>query len=378
MKINFFTFLFLPHNTSIINQMLGLSRRLVKLGNEVTIYTTRLKTDGEKPREEELDGILVKRFPVALGFKYYFITPELLSSLNKIDGDVTHVHGYRNFQADCAHILKILKRAPLCLSPYGSVPYFTSLKDNLFKALYDLLTLRVVLRSADAILAETNFEKTQIEKRGIPGEKIRVVHAGCDLNLFKKSKGNLFGTDERVLLYVGRIERIKGLGPLIRVFSSVKKTLKNTKLILVGPCADQRYLAELRTLATNLNLDGHVTFHGPAPQRKLPSIYSSADLLVLPSIFENIGTVLLEAQACECPVVATNVGGVHEVLRDGETGFLVKLGDTEMLAACIQRLLQDDDLRKSFGKRGRAFISQNFPFEIYADKIVKVYEEILT
>jgi glycosyltransferase involved in cell wall biosynthesis len=109
----------------------------------------------------------------------------------------------------------------------------------------------------------------------------------------------------------------------------------------------------------------------------LAAAYNCADLLVLPSIQEGQGIVLLEAEASAKPVVAFDVGGVNEALRGEETGLLVKCGNTDDLADAMIRLLSDSNLRQEMGANGRKFVLENYTWDICAEKMLTVYRELL-
>ncbi len=125
------------------------------------------------------------------------------------------------------------------------------------------------------------------------------------------------------------------------------------------------------------NLYGNFRFLGKIKDEMLPAVYNCADVFVLPSIQEGQGIVLLEAQASGKPVVAFDVGGVNEAVRNNETGILVKRGSTNELADALLKLLGDKILREKIGANGRRFVSENFTWDLCAQKMLKVYHEAL-
>ena len=116
---------------------------------------------------------------------------------------------------------------------------------------------------------------------------------------------------------------------------------------------------------------------GNLKEQALSAIYNCADVFALPSIQEGQGIVLLEAQASSKPVVAFNVGGAKETVRNGETGLLVKRGSSDELAEALLKLLGNRDLREIMGVRGRRFVTENFTWDICAQKMLDVYREAL-
>jgi len=375
-KLNQFVAVLNPYS-SIRQNVLGVSKELVSLGNEVTIYTTYSNQKNLFCEEKVTDGIVIKRFPAIIKLKKFRFSPKLLRYIKKIDGDILHSHDCRGFETIAAICLRKSKMLPLVLSTYGSVPYVYSFGDKFFKILQDILTFRAPLRSADMVLAETESEKKDLMNFGVPEEKIRIIYGRVDVGLFKKKQANFFETDSQIILYVGRINRIKGIDFLIRAFCVVAENHDEAKLMIVGSPEDPSYLKELKLLARTLRISDKVVFYGPVPYKQLPKVYSSADLLVLPSVWENMGNVLLEAQSCECPVIASNIAGTREVMVHEKTGFLVALGDLQELAGRISLLLNDEKMRHSMGKNAREFVSQRFSLNAYTKRILNVYSELV-
>ena len=124
-------------------------------------------------------------------------------------------------------------------------------------------------------------------------------------------------------------------------------------------------------------LSGNFKFLGNLKDDKLTAVYNCADVFALPSIQEGQGIVLLEAQACAIPIVAFDIGGVNEALQNRETGLLVNQGDVDALADALLKLLTDKALREKMGSNGRKFVSENFTWDICAQKMLKVYLEAL-
>ena len=210
--------------------------------------------------------------------------------------------------------------------------------------------------------------------------KVRVVPNGVDPEKFKPFEDQAaikrqFGLgNEPCVLFVGSLIPRKGLPFLVEAAKKIVKEYKETKFIIVGegPLRNQ-LLRELEVA----NLSGNFTFIGNITGNMLPPIYNCADVFALPSIQEGQGIVLLEAQASAKPVVAFDIGGVNEAVHNGETGLLVKRGNTEKFAAAIMKLLSDKSLREEMGVNGRRFVAENFTWDICTQKMLQVYREAL-
>jgi glycosyltransferase involved in cell wall biosynthesis len=161
---------------------------------------------------------------------------------------------------------------------------------------------------------------------------------------------------------------------LVEAAKKIVKKYSGTKFVIVGEGPlKNRLLSYLETA----NLSGNFKFLGNVKEDMLPALYNCADVFALPSIQEGQGIVLLEAQASAKPVVAFDVGGVNEAVRNGETGLLVKRGSSEELADALLKLLSDKALREKMGANGRRFVIENFTWDICAQKMLNVYHEAL-
>lgn len=235
--------------------------------------------------------------------------------------------------------------------------------------------------NATLIVTISNYSLEKIQKHyGIDKSKVRIVPNGVDVEKFKPIKDpaavkRQFGLrDEPCVLFVGSLIPRKGLPFLVEAAQKIVKKQADTKFVIVGegPLKNQ-LVASLESA----NLSGNFKFLGNLKEDALSVIYNCADAFVLPSIQEGQGIVLLEAQASGKPVVAFDVGGVNEAVHNGETGLLVKRGSSEELGDALLKLLGDETLREQMGGNGRRFVTENFTWDICAQKMLKVYHEAL-
>ena len=228
-------------------------------------------------------------------------------------------------------------------------------------------------------ISQYSLEKTK-QLYNIDEAKVRIVPNGVDPEKFKPIENQeavkrQFGLgDKPCVLFVGSLIPRKGLPFLIEAAKKIVKEQSETKFLIVGEGPLRKKLANSLEAA---NLSGNFTFLGNVKEDRLPAVYNCADVFALPSIQEGQGIVLLEAQASAKPVVAFNIGGVNEALLNGETGLLVKRGSTDMLADAIMKLLSDKALREKMGANGRRFVTENFTWDICAQKMLQVYREAL-
>jgi glycosyltransferase involved in cell wall biosynthesis len=177
-----------------------------------------------------------------------------------------------------------------------------------------------------------------------------------------------------MVLFVGSLIPRKGLPYLIEAAKKVTKVNKQTKFVIVG---EGQQKLSLTNAIEKANLTSHFQFMPHVAEEHLPALYNCADVFALPSIQEGQGIVLLEAQACSKPIVAFNIGGVKEAVRSGETGFLVTPQSSIEFADALLKLLDDKKLQQKMGSAGRNFVTQNFTWDICAQKMLSVYREAL-
>jgi D-inositol-3-phosphate glycosyltransferase len=174
--------------------------------------------------------------------------------------------------------------------------------------------------------------------------------------------------NEKVLLFVGRIDPLKGIEQLIKTIPLIKG-VGDIRLIVVGGDENSKAeLEELKKLAAGLGVRGLVTFQGLVRQEQLPHYYSAADVCVVPSYYESFGLVALEALACGTPVVAADVGDLRNIIRQGETGYITEDNTPEKLAAGIRSLLSVPPLDEESMLSIRASVSR-FDWSEIAEKV---------
>jgi D-inositol-3-phosphate glycosyltransferase len=250
-----------------------------------------------------------------------------------------------------------------------------------------------VLRKADRIVAATPAELAQLQwlYQG-DSKKITVIPPGVDLSRFypipPDEAKEFIGIPpcERMLLFVGRIEPLKGIDTLIEAISLMRDRGELAKhpfcLAVIGGEPEggseriDQEMTRLQDLRKAFSLEDFVTFLGKRSQDTLPYYYSAVEAVVVPSQYESFGMVALESMACGTPVVASQVGGLAYLVQDGVTGYTVPASEPEALAERLTTLLQDEQLRLRMGKRAAEF-AQQYGWNIIAERILNLYKEIL-
>jgi D-inositol-3-phosphate glycosyltransferase len=247
---------------------------------------------------------------------------------------------------------------------------------------YRIAGERAVARNADAIIAASESERTTlIEEYGVAPEAISVIPCGVDVDMFRpmdsRAARKSLGLDPKtpVLLFIGRIEPLKGIDVLVRAASQLDG--KFQLLVVGGDEKDAQRLHDLHTLAENLDVLGKVVFADAVPHEELPTFYNAASVCVVPSYYESFGLVALEAMACGVPVIASRVGGLKETVRDGQTGYLVPWRCPEPFAERLDLLLTNEPLRHSLGEEARE-IAEHYRWPVIATKVEDLYHELVS
>jgi D-inositol-3-phosphate glycosyltransferase len=249
---------------------------------------------------------------------------------------------------------------------------------------------RQVLRRADRVIAATIAEVTQLRfLYKANASKLVVIPPGVDVSHFypiPADEAKLYvglKPEDRMVLFVGRIERLKGVDTLIQAMSGLHLEEKQrVHLAIIGgdPAASPREMsgemARLQKLCDDLSVGQTVVFLGKRDQDKLPYYYSAAELVVMPSHYESFGMVALEAMACGTPVIASEVGGLAYLVRDGETGFTIPDQEPDMLCEKISWLLNDEHLHAKMSQRAVEY-AQDYAWEKIAEQIQGVYAGLL-
>lgn len=359
-----------------------LSKKLVERGHEVTVYTTdaydahsRLK-DYKNP--EVIEGVEVFRFKNVsnkLAHMNFPFAPGMALALRKnIDKfDVVHLHEYRSFQAIFVHKYAVKHRVPYVLQAHGASPRIIE-KQN-WKLLYDNLLGNQLLSDTDKLIAVSESEVRQYLEMGCKRDRICIVPNGLTISKqplprkghFRK-KINIKNND-KIILYVGRIHKRKGIDFLIKSFSRLVKELDGIELVLVGP--DEGFRDDLERLALDLEIRNNVKFVGYI--NDVFEAYIDADVLVYPSIHEIFGLVPFEAIMCGTPVIVTDDCGCGEIIRDAKCGQLVAYGDENQLKNALKKALTENEAERNMVLIGQKYIRDNLSWNNVVVSIIGVY-----
>ncbi|MPZ72682.1 MAG: glycosyltransferase [Nitriliruptorales bacterium] len=244
-----------------------------------------------------------------------------------------------------------------------------------------------IVRDADAVIAGSAHERAVLEQcYGASPSRVQIVPAGVDLEIFSdridrnRARQDLGGG--RILLFVGRLQPLKGPDVAIRTLAALDRLLPAdalpTRLVIVGgpsgPASDEAHPDGLRDLARKLGVADRVAILAARPQSELAALYRAADVVLVPSRSESFGLVALEAQACGTPVVAADVGGLQSIVGSG--GTLVHTLDADAFARAAAPYLLDPRTRVAAAEAGRA-MALAYGWDVTVDETLEVYQAVL-
>ncbi len=317
---------------------------------------------------ERIDGINVFKIP-ALNWLPIEHSEKITSKINLVPGrfrnqlkkyDIIHFHGGDDLTFP---LFSYTIKKPKIFHSHGfSIEFY---KRYFFSRM-------ILKRIANLYISISQRMIKELVELGIPQIRIRYLPNAVDIRLFRrlgKKKDNL-------VLFVGRVAFDKGLHIVLK---SLKYLEKPIHLVIIGPSDwDVEYFQEILKRIEDENKKGphKITYLGAQDHADIIKWYQKAAISVLPSFREAAPIVILEALSCETPVIASNVGGIPEVVRDGKNGILVPPNNAARLAEAIQYLLDNEDTRIKFGREGRKWVMEHFSLDVVVERLCRIYEEL--
>ncbi|MFQ5706550.1 MAG: glycosyltransferase [bacterium] len=243
-----------------------------------------------------------------------------------------------------------------------------------------LWAYRFAMRYCDTVVSVSDATaKWLIEKRGLRPDKVVVIPYGVNLDLFRQGKNNSLKNELQIPLeapvvgVVARLHPQKGHRYLIEAAGKIVEQLPETRFVLVG---DGELRGELEALVQAKKLDKHFLFLGF--RNDVKELMRTFDIFVLPSLYEGLPNVILEAMATGLPVVATAVDGSPELVVNEQTGYLIPPRDPEQIAEKVLNLFSDQERRQAFGKRSRERVEKHFSLDLQVQNFQNLYEKFVT
>ena len=377
-----------------------INRHLVQLGHRVTVVTPAL---GNAGKQETFDGVDVVRFPINLpeSLWYGHVAQDKITRAQKI-GRLFAISNYMRLQyihnirvakscgADIVHghwaiptgpsVVAAAKKLsiPSVITMHGGDVYVNRSQGYDFPTRwYVKPVLKYVLNAASRLTAISEDCREHAISCGANPDQIRLVFNGADLTRF--SPGEITATDfekygPNMIFACRQLFPRKGIAILLEAAAIVRKSIPDLKIVIAG---DGFQRGELEQLSRDLSIDDITSFLGWIVNKDLPRYYRAAAVSVIPSLEEGFGIPAAEAMGCELPVIASDAGGLPEVVDDGVTGFVVPRGDVKALADKMLLLLHDPELRVRMGKAGREKSMRSFSWINTVKQFTEQYSELL-
>jgi glycosyltransferase involved in cell wall biosynthesis len=339
-----------------------IAEHLAKRGHEVHIITS---LDEGMPEDSCEKGFNIHRI-LRIRIKFFgklFFWAAIVRRIHKIDPDIVQA---QNLDSGIpALISKKLLKLPYAVWGQGSDVYLPTWTIK--------LSSKTIIKNADSVFALTKNMKKVMQ--AIYNREITVIPTGIDIEDYADRSRGIEKETGKIILFVGRLNQVKGVQYLLRAMKIVYEALPYARLILVGDGEERK---NLEYLSDTLGIRDCVNFIGAIPFERTYEIsdyMDKADVFVLPSLSEGLGTVILEAMASGLPVVATRVGGIPDILEDGVNGYLVEPGDFQDMAKKITLLLENQTLRHQLSEQNRKK-AEGYLWKNIVNHLERIYLEI--
>jgi glycosyltransferase involved in cell wall biosynthesis len=291
------------------------------------------------------------------------------SKLNRMD--IVHVH-WPIPNGLGALFLKYIYKIPYINTIYGEEIYLS-------KRYHTMSIIKLFVNNSSKTIMISNGTLKASINEGLKKENLEIIPFGVDTAFFRpintEKNENIFQ-----ILSIGYLIERKGFDYLIKAVKEVSKSHSNVRLKIVGSGPLE---TQIKNLIKEQQLESKIQILSNVTDEKLLETYNSSDLFVLPSIVdsqgntEGLGVVLLEAMACKLPVIASNIGGIPDIVHDNITGRLVQQKDILGLSNAITELIEDENLRKRLAFNGYEMVKGHFSWKQIAKEYIEIYKEIV-
>ena len=335
---------------------------LVARGHEVLLVFQNENSDTSVEFDKRVQTHMLKYG----GYKSYFLNvPELRKIYKSFRPDVVNVH----YMSGYGLMATLAGARPLVLNCYGSDIFVAPKKSKIVRWI-----VKKLLNGADAVAATSKAMAAEAERiLGTPQKKVTVTPFGVDVNLFKKDENREY-SDRPVIGIIKYLKPEYNIPLLIKAFAIVKDKAAVKPLLHIygsGPLKE-----EFIALTKELGVFEDVTFFETIPNQEVPKALNTMDIFVNSSNVESFGVNIVEAMACELPVVATPCPGPKEVIDNGVTGVVLKDWDPDEMAEELTKLVENPALREQYGKAGREKVLREYDWNKNVETLISIYNQV--
>ncbi len=358
-----------------VNVCYNLTKQFTEMGHNVTILTTTF--DYNKEDTDTINNLTMVPIEYKFNLALFIYSPKMKEWLNKNikNYDIIHLHELRSYQNNI--ITKYAKKynIPYVLQPHASTP--KNVNKSLIKHAYDFVYGNNIMKNAATTIAVSQ-EEAYYDKL-MNAKDVRVIYNGMNIDEFEKlpPKGsfkNKNNIKSKYILYLGRMDELKGINYIIEAFSQLPPKYSDYKLVIAGKITD--YKKELDKIIKTNNLENKVIFTGFVKEEDKISIYHDAELFVNPvKYMGGVSITVFEALLSNTPVIVTKESG--ELVEKMDAGTIVEYGDVESLKNEMIRSLEDENLRKKQISNAQKYIRENLDWKSVSEKILGIYYEAI-
>jgi len=330
--------------------------------------------------EKALKKVGIETIPINFMSKNFVSTVlRIAKKLKFVKADILHTHGF--FCNIIGRIAGRMSQIPIIISTVHCNPNSPlSFNQSAIKLIIQYIRNKIdnfTAKFTDAVIAVSEDIRCGLIEQGVLKEKIEVIYNGVSLEELNVAVegNNSFDLDikrgEKVVGFLGRLEPVKGIDYFIKAAEIIKSKFNNVKFVIAG---DGSIRPNLEKMVKQMGLTKDFIFTGYVDDAV--SLISKFDVFVLPSLSEGLNLSLVEALAIGRAIVATNVGGNSEVIIDGETGLLVPPKNAQALANAILFLLENPEVVRKYGEKGKRIVAEKFSAERMCDEHLKLYSKL--
>ena len=363
-----------------VNVVYNISKYLSNKGHNITIITTDYKFSSEHSDEIKKFGVKVIPFKSLFNFHLFIPSPKMKKWLydNIESFDIIHLNGARSYQNNIIYRYGKKFDIPYVLQSHGSILRIIEIKT--IKMIYDLVWGYKIFRDASKVFALTQSEAKSCESMGIDEKNIEIIPNGVDIDEFKSlpKKGEFrkklsINEKDKIILYLGRIHKSKGLDLLLHSFYELDKDLKNSKLLMVGP--DDGYQKYLEKIANKLNIQDKIIYTGHVTEEEKKMAFVDSDVFVTPR-FYGFPITFTESLACGLPIITTNEGDNIDWINNN-VGYISKFNKND-LKDSIYKILNNEKIKIKFIRNSKNIVNNKLNWDIISEKILRIYSDIIS
>lgn len=365
---------------------LDMTKNLAKLGHDVYLYTTMLYDDGVSKskylNEINAQNVKIKFFKTIKFLKYPIPLRLILNTLNNISNfDIVHIHELYTFHTPIISLICRIFKKPYIIQTHGALNPIIREKSKLIKIIFHKLFLDKAINKASAVCYTAEEELKQGHDKLKYSSKPIIIPLGINLEEFQFYQEGKFRkkypqlNNNYYILFLGRVEYIKGVELLAKAFVQLSIDHPDVWLVIVGP-ENKAYSNYIRNILQQNEAINKTIFTGILTGTEKLSAYKDSDVFVLPSYSENFGLTIPEAFAFNIPVITTNKVNIWRDLEENNAAIIINNNSDELLSS-LKFLIKNSELKEFLGKNGNRLVKEKYNWEIISKQLVKEYKEII-